>query len=387
MLLQEGERVFLQWQTAVELSQRVKEVAALQALYGCRKPQEVSERLLQAAVSLAGTEHCAVFLFEEERTDPTGATRTGSRAMEGIPVRRLAGRAFRSGEIVSQEADPDGAGEGGSLIAVPIRGQTGRTFGAAVVDRAKVADLNDAMLQRGLLVVARFAGLLMENLHIRAENDAIFLRTVGTLVRAVEMKDPYFRGHSERVAFYARAIAESLGLDPEEAKEVEQAGLLHDVGSIGIPDAILHKEGPLDETEERLIRTHPEQGYAILRILGEERPLAAMVRHHHERVDGGGYPLGLSGEAIPLGARILAVAEAFDAATSARSYRGARTIQEGLREIIQGAGTAYDPAVVRAFTACMKDPEFQKEVQRRIEQARSSRPLAAVEKAAGGNRR
>lgn len=142
-----------------------------------------------------------------------------------------------------------------------------------------------------------------------------------TLALAVEAKDPYTRGHSERVADYARRLAKALGLPFKDQDLVHRAGLLHDIGKIGVSETYLHKPGPLSGEEREIIRDHPVRGEAICRPLKSLRHLLPAIRHHHERFNGTGYPDGLKGEEIPLSARILAVADIYDALTSDRPYR------------------------------------------------------------------
>ena len=180
-----------------------------------------------------------------------------------------------------------------------------------------------------------------------------FVQSIHGLVQALEARDPYTRHHSENVTRYAVAIAEQMGLDPDAVSVIRRAARVHDIGKIGVPDDLLRKQAELDERERRAMRNHVLIGVHILeqlRFLERELPL---VRHHHERWDGKGYPDGISGHAIPRGARILAVADAFDALTSERPYRRAVDVAEALRVIIEEAGGQFDPEVVDALIACI----------------------------------
>jgi HD-GYP domain-containing protein (c-di-GMP phosphodiesterase class II) len=170
------------------------------------------------------------------------------------------------------------------------------------------------------------------------------------LAAELESCDPYTHGHSRRVARHAVIIAVRMGLGERQVAVIRAAAALHDVGKINTPRAVLHKPGRLTEVELALIELHPVDGAEIVSTLGDAE-LTAMVRHHHERLDGTGYPDGLTGEDIPLGARIIAVADTFDAITSTRPYRPART-HDAAMEILDGeAGTRLDPAGVRALQA------------------------------------
>jgi putative nucleotidyltransferase with HDIG domain len=168
------------------------------------------------------------------------------------------------------------------------------------------------------------------------------------LANALEAKDAYTRGHSERVAQLGRRIAIERGLDADAVAAVGEAGLLHDIGKIGVPEPTLQKSGPLTPAEWDAMRRHPVVGAQIVAPFEFFAPAALLIRHHHERWDGSGYPDGLAGAAIPLGARIVAVADVFDALTSKRPYRMALSREAGLAHLIDAAGRALDPDLVQA---------------------------------------
>jgi hypothetical protein len=168
------------------------------------------------------------------------------------------------------------------------------------------------------------------------------------LVAGIETRDPYLHGHSRRVARHAWMIARRMGLPSTEVARVRTAAAIHDVGKIHTPTAILHKAGPLDDAEYEVIKRHPGEGARMADVLSDSQ-LTSMVRHHHERLDGTGYPDALSGAEIPLGARIIAVADTFDAITSGRPYRRASPHKKAIDILKEEAGTRLDPAVVRAF--------------------------------------
>jgi putative nucleotidyltransferase with HDIG domain len=168
------------------------------------------------------------------------------------------------------------------------------------------------------------------------------------LANAIEAKDPYTRGHSERVGAASRRIAARLGLPSPDVETIGQAGLLHDIGKIGVPEPVLRKRGALDPAEWAVMRRHPVTGAQIVAPFDHLSAAAIIIRHHHERRDGSGYPDGLKGDAIPLGARIVAVADVFDALTSERPYRAAMP-RRAARDLLAGeAGTTLDPDVVAA---------------------------------------
>lgn len=197
------------------------------------------------------------------------------------------------------------------------------------------------------------AAAAIESASLYQNIRTLFLETVSALVAAIDAKDPYTSGHSRSVTHYAVMLAKAMGLSGKEIEQVQYAALLHDVGKIGISGDILNKPGPLDPGEWEIMRKHPEISERIVRQIERMEEVAQMVRSHQERYDGGGYPDGLSGEEIPLGARILAVADAFDAMTSNRPYRRARTNAEALAELRAGAGTQFDPGLVEVFETVM----------------------------------
>ena len=169
------------------------------------------------------------------------------------------------------------------------------------------------------------------------------------LSRAIEARDPYTQGHSARVTVLAEAIAQRLGWDEERLAQLQVGGPLHDLGKLAISDDVLSKPGRLDENELALIREHPKLGARILFRISSFRKALPYVLYHHERWDGLGYPTGRSGEQIPVEARVLAVADAFDAMTSDRPYRRALGHEEALAELARCAGTQFDPEIVRVF--------------------------------------
>ena len=182
----------------------------------------------------------------------------------------------------------------------------------------------------------------------------LYAGTVRGLAAALEAKDKYTRGHSDRVAVYSAAIARQLRMPEGEVEKVEYTGLLHDIGKIGVPDELLSKSGQLRSDEFQKIQQHPVTGAKILSEISFLRDVAATIRCHHERLDGHGYPNGLTEQDIPFHARILAVADAYDAMTSDRPYRRGYPPEEAVRRLLAGSGKQFDPEVVRAFVEHLK---------------------------------
>ncbi|MGK7345380.1 MAG: HD-GYP domain-containing protein [Candidatus Nitrospinota bacterium M3_3B_026] len=185
-----------------------------------------------------------------------------------------------------------------------------------------------------------------------------FVETTMALVSAIEAKDKYTEGHSRRVAEYSRKTALKLGLSGNEAEMVFVAGSLHDIGKIGIPDRVLSKPGVFNDEERRIMNRHSTLSANILAYIEDYKDIKEMVLSHHERYDGDGYPEGLAGEAIPLGARILAVADTFDAMTSERPYRPRMSAERAVEEIRRGMGQQFDQRVAAAFIALVEEGEI-----------------------------
>jgi HD superfamily phosphohydrolase YqeK len=178
--------------------------------------------------------------------------------------------------------------------------------------------------------------------------------TMAALCKAVETKDFYTRGHSERVSKGSAMLAREIGMRADRLEAITYAGMLHDVGKLGVPTKVLQKSGRLTEEEYAAIQLHPMRGLEIVREIGFLDEALAGIMHHHERLDGRGYPLGLAGDEIPEFARVIAVADAFDSMTSTRSYRGARRIDQAIAELRKWSGTQFDPALVDAFVTALE---------------------------------
>jgi len=180
------------------------------------------------------------------------------------------------------------------------------------------------------------------------------LDTVTSLAYAIDAKDQYTQGHSQKVSAYAALLAEALGMTDPEVEEIRLGALLHDVGKVGIPEAILNKGGPLNPDEWETMKTHVSYGGKLLEPLRPMARIRQMVLHHHEFFDGSGYPDALCGETIPLGARIITIADSYDTITSDRSYKKGRTADEALSELERCANTQFDPRLIAAFVRAMR---------------------------------
>jgi HD-GYP domain-containing protein (c-di-GMP phosphodiesterase class II) len=249
-----------------------------------------------------------------------------------------------------------------SIIAVPLVSK-GKVIGVAeVLNKKGNRFFNDDDLELFTALGNQIA-VALENASLYKELDELFLSSIRAIVEAVDAKDPYTRGHSARVVSYALLIGESLNIDKESLKELEISAILHDVGKIGIPDNILGKPGKLTEKEYDFMKRHPEFGAAIIEPISKLRMLIPNILHHHERLDGGGYPSGLKGSEIPVFARIICVADSFDAMTTDRPYRMRKSITAAFTELKRCSNTQFDPEFVEVF----------------IEQYKNKKPLAEEE--------
>ncbi len=213
-----------------------------------------------------------------------------------------------------------------------------------------VINHNDSEL---IMTICNQAAISIENSRLYDDLQASYLNTVKSLVAALEAKDEYTKGHSERVASYARAIAFEMKLSDKDAKLLYEVSLLHDVGKIGVSERVLNKKGKLTREELIHVQSHTITGEKILSTVGSIRDGLSAVRHHHEKLNGEGYPDGLSEVTIPLNARILAVADSYDAMTTKRPYREAMTENQAVQELKDYSGKQFDPRVVRAFISVL----------------------------------
>jgi HD-GYP domain-containing protein (c-di-GMP phosphodiesterase class II) len=222
--------------------------------------------------------------------------------------------------------------------------------------RLEFAQPEFGTVEAGLVsTAASILGTHLRNRILFRENDEMMTSAVRCLVSAIDAKDPYTRGHSERVGLYAECLGKQMGFDAKTCSQLYLSGLLHDIGKIGIRGSTLRKPGRLSEEEFEEIKQHPMRGWEILHELDKHGHLLEGVVHHHERFDGDGYPDGLAGEKIPLTCRILAVADTYDALTSDRAYRKGMP-QEKAEEILRGgAGTQWDPAVIETCFEVMPE--------------------------------
>jgi putative nucleotidyltransferase with HDIG domain len=245
-----------------------------------------------------------------------------------------------------------------AAVCVPLHASDGVIGAIAVGSRDRDARFSGDDV-RLLSTIANHLTVAIGNTELYASLQDAYLATVRSLAAAVDAKEPHMRGHSERVAVFARAIAEHMGLSHEQCTALEMAAYLHDIGKIGISGHILRKPGPLDEDETATMRHHPLIGANILRPVAFPWSIGPVVRHHHERYDGGGYPAGLRGEEIPILARVLAVADAYEAMIADRPYRKSLTAEGAIAELTACAGTQFDPRVVDSLIEVLRETDSE----------------------------
>ena len=234
-----------------------------------------------------------------------------------------------------------------SWIGVPLIVR-GEAIGLLTIDHREPGVYDEKSAEMALAFASQ-AAIAIENARAYERLKTQNLETISALATAVEVKDPYTSGHSEKVTQFTIAIAEKMGLSNDEIENLRVAGLLHDIGKIGIPDSVLNKPARLTSAERIMVDSHPVISAEIVGKIEALAHLVPIIRHHHEWYDGKGYPDRLKGKKIPLEARILAVADGFEAMTSERPYRRALTEEEALAELEKGAGTQWDPQVVEVF--------------------------------------
>jgi putative nucleotidyltransferase with HDIG domain len=287
------------------------------------------------------------------------------RALKTRPGQGLFGQLLVDGLSVRAAGDDErlaalsGHEKFRSLLAVPLQTpQDKLPFGVLAVANVLVGKEYSAEAEDYLKVLAVEAAIAIKNISLYNELERSYYELVQALAQAIEAKDPYTHGHVGRVRTYSVKLARAMSLPQEEVELIAQAAVLHDVGKISTPDHILMKPGALTEEEFEIMKAHVENALHILKDIRSLPPrVIDMVLHHHERYDGKGYPHGLQGDEIPLGAQILAVADTFDAMTSDRPYRKGFTPEEALRLMEKGLGTQFNPRVLQAFFTLF--PEYR----------------------------
>lgn len=291
-------------------------------------------------------------LYLKTRWSSNGPVAPGAhrvRMGEGVP-----GWVAREGRSLRSVGDPSSLGfanhrgSDAAILCVPLKLRD-HAIGVIAVLRQNPSRAFSEEDESLIASIGSQVAVAIENYRLNLDVERTYLETIRALALAVEAKDPYSAGHSKRVGFYAAKIGEVMGLDQDTLRVLNDAGILHDIGKIGIRDDILLKAAPLTVDEMRIMQQHAVIGEAIVKPVRSLQRVVSIMRHHHERFDGSGYPDGLKAEAIPLGARILSVADSYDAMVTDRPYRKRIGIEEAKAELQRWAGKQYDPVVVDAM--------------------------------------
>ena len=339
-----------------------KLLEACRAIHEEKDPEKILHGILDTTIRAFQLDECSILLSDPStnrfRVYNLSTLGTGTPGSEASKTERDDIDAALTGEegrllpgSLDGAGDSQGA-EGGravsTAISVPLFLRN-EMIGVLNADKRRSGGRFDAHQLKLLYIFASQVAVSVENVRLHENLKEKLLNAVSTLAMALEAKDPYTRGHSQRVSHYSVQIARELGLAEREIEAIRLAGILHDIGKIGIRDEILHKEGKLTEEEWKQIRKHPEVSVSILSRIPDLKGILKIIRHHHEHYNGKGYPSGFAGEQIPLGARILSVTDMLDALISDRPYREKITFMEAVDEIRKVSGTQLDPRIVEAL--------------------------------------
>jgi HD-GYP domain-containing protein (c-di-GMP phosphodiesterase class II) len=328
-------------------------------------PSRVRERAMAATCKLLDCDGATLYLVDEEKNELYFEAIVGSVARQSMQEIRLpideqsiAGSVAlnRESRMVNnveddsthnKDIDKKNNFSTLNMVCVPVIAKD-RLIGVLQALNRHAGDFTRIDLKL-LETLAHQVAIAVENAQLYSDLKAQFIETVTALASAIDAKDKYTGGHTKRVALFSELIAKYMGYSEEEMEEVRMAAMLHDIGKIGIDDKVLKKEAPLDPAEWEHMKQHPEFGYRILSHVKQLKYVTDGMRYHHERPDGHGYPLGLKGEEIPMIARIISVADTFDAMTSNRPYRKGLSYETAFEEIVKHRGAQFDEKVVDAF--------------------------------------
>ena len=278
----------------------------------------------------------------------------------------IAGKVFQRGEpIIINDmltSENDSVDSGSSSICVPLKVKEKCLGVLSITDKLSGEPFDKSDLDM-MVTLASQISVSLNNAKLYEDLEASYLSAVRTLANSIDAKDTYTRGHSERVAKYSLEIGKKMNLSKEDLKNLYIGALLHDIGKIGISEAIINKKDKLTNEEYQEIKTHPSRGALIIEPAEFLREKAPCIKYHHERYDGKGYPEGLKGEEIPLMARIICCADSFDAMTSRRAYRDTMPLDYAKNEIKRCSETQFDPVIVKAFLEVIEDENVIKEIR------------------------
>lgn len=344
--------------------EELKTLARLSAILNSTlDPREVQRRAMEAATELMKAETGSLLLVDEKSNELYFEVALGEKGAKVKEIRLrmgegIAGWVAEHGEPLiiddvekdprfSKRADEKSRFVTRNMICVPVRIKE-KTIGVLqAINRLEgLFGREDLELFQ---MLANQVAIAIDNARLMEDLRQTFYETAEALAEAIEKRDPYTGGHTKRVLTYCMATAEHMGLEPQELDQLKLSAILHDIGKIGIEDKVLRKQGSLDNEEFSLMKSHPQMGAEIMEHVEKLKDVIPGMKHHHERFDGGGYPEGLKNGEIPIIARIISVADTFDAMTSDRPYRKGLSDEVAINELKKHAGIQFDPDVVRAF--------------------------------------
>jgi len=361
-----------------DLEDRIGELHAIfeidKAITSAIDLETVLQQIVQMSIGLLDAKISSIMLIDEESQELVIAAAHGlsESYIDKGPIKvgeSIAGKVISEGRPIavedirddSRHAYTDHARMEGlcSLLSVPLSLKD-RVIGVLNIYTEEPHAFNPHEINL-FTSLASQAAIAIENARLFESLEEIYIEVITAMASAIDARDAYTHGHSHRVTTYAVKIAEEMRMSPAEVDIIRNASILHDVGKIGIKEDILKKPGRLTEEERREMEYHPFIGTKILQSVKLLEPVMPMVYHHHERFDGTGYPDGLRGEEIPLGARIISVADAFESMTSDRPYRKALPIEEAMAELRYGSGRQFDPRVVEIFMKLAEEGKIELE--------------------------
>ena len=357
--------------TAQKLQVRTQELSAIHRLSETigseRQIDRLCERTAEEICRTLGAAAVCILLLDEHTGDLVTTASAGNVILGGSRPRIKTGdgllwQVLKTGKplhLPGSAAAEQFAGNtvGAAGIAVPIRTKD-KTLGV-IYAGGRTSGKEFGSRERDLLCgIANQAAVALDNATLVHDLENLFVGIAWSFASALDAKSPWTAGHSKRVTLYAVSIAEELDISPDFVQSVQTSGLLHDIGKIAIPERILDKPGAITKEEHLTICEHATQGAKILEHIDTFQPFIPGVKHHHEWWNGSGFPDGLERDEIPLLARVLTVADSFDAITSDRPYRERRSRNDAIAEIQRCAGSQFDPIVVDAFVACASRAVF-----------------------------
>ena len=362
------------WQTLVQKEsakeEQLRTLTKLSAILNSTlDPKEVQKRAMEAATELMNAQVGSLLLVDEKNNELYFEVALGEKGAQVKAIRLkigegIAGWVAQHGEPLivedvqkdprfAKKADKKSSFVTRNMICVPVRIKD-KTIGVLQAINKEEGAFAQEHLEL-FQMLANQVGIAVENARLMEDLRQTFYETAEALAEAIEKRDPYTGGHTKRVLTYSMAAAGYMGLSPEEMEQLKLSAILHDIGKIGVEDRVLRKQASLNDEEFGLMKTHPRMGAEIMQHVEKLKYVIPGMKYHHERFDGKGYPEGLKDVEIPLIARIISVADTFDAMTSDRPYRKGLSDEAAISELMKFSAIQFDPDVVKAFIEAHKD--------------------------------